>query len=52
MDRIEQKLLFHEESDSLTLINCNDWNMVKRKEVRNLLLDGYVLDLAKKKKLE
>ena len=43
IDRIAQRVIFDENSDAPCLQECCDWNLVKRKEVRNLLLYKYAI---------
>lgn len=43
-DRQLQREKFDKSAAQLSLAECNDWNDVKRKEVRGLLLERFILD--------
>ena len=42
-DRQAQREKFNQASAQLSLSDCNDWNDVKRKEVRSILIENFVL---------
>ena len=45
-DMIAQRQKFERSSDELSLNELNDWNTIKRKEVRNLVLEKFVLKIG------
>ena len=42
-DILSKREQFDKTSDQLALNECNDWNLVKRKEVRCLILENFIL---------
>tara|TARA_A100001015_G_scaffold313947_1_gene422328 strand:- start:2176 stop:2568 length:393 start_codon:yes stop_codon:yes gene_type:complete len=47
-DVIKQRRDFAESNDDKNLSEIDDWSQVKRKEVKNILLERFALDEAKK----
>lgn len=50
-DLEHQRERFNETSREKALEECDDWTLIKRKEVRNLLLSKYILKLSYEKSL-
>ncbi len=49
-DKFNKRKKFDKQSDDMSISECNNWTEIKKKELKNILLEIYFLKLAKKYK--